>query len=457
MKTKIYSFQIVLILLFLSKNINSQTNNSTIWNEESLKIYIEKNILQSNTEKNSDDQFLLIDPEQSLNEKTKISLQIIINSIRKEYNINNILFLLKSTESSFNKDNFLNLINIIKTKLNLDSENLISTLISIKEPKIFIIKGNIIKEKISDNKLEKLFQNLEKNLKTEEKSEISKVIVDYYDNIYNILRTNSKNSKNFFVRYKGIIIFVVLIIVIIILVKYFSGESTDLFSIIAQKETKIISFLEKNKHLSFKELLNRSCILCLENYDKDESHKGSQSFGNSNYENSNTRKISSASNTNVAEISDKIYLPCKHVFHEACLMKWKIFESRCPLCRSALVFDPHFKAKIIKFAPNINWLYNENSKFRLAIEDFMRIQKTFYPHMIHNQFASKVIDTYKIKFEKEPHVICVSPETLICKTLPSEDRNVSKYDQLEDSTQNSTDEKRTGKKKDNKIGIASDL
>ena len=447
MKSKINYFLKLLIFLFFIKNFESQTTNQATWNEESLLIYIEKNFLQSNEQTKNDFQYLLIDPDQSLNEQSKNSIQIILNSIRKEYNINNILILLKSTDNSFDKKNLENLVIKITAKLNIDSENLISTLISINEPKIIIIKGSNLKEKISDNKIDNLIQNLEKNIKTENKSEISRIIVDYYENIINILRTNNKNSKNFIWQYKGIIIFIILIIIIIILIKNFSGESTDLLNIIAQKENKIVSFLENNKSLSIKEMTNKACIICLENYNKNGKRRNSESTPDSMPHNQG-RKSSIDSTDRVVEISDKIHLPCKHNFHETCLMKWKVYDCKCPLCKSVIVFDNNSKMKINKFYPNKNWILNEASKFRLAIEDFMRIQKIFYPHIIQNAFVKKIIDTYKVKFDKEPVVICVSPETLICKTLPSEDRNVSKYDKLDYSTQTSADEKRTGNQKE---------
>ena len=447
MKTRLIFFKIILISLFFISNIQSQTNNPTVWNEESLKKYIEKNVSRSN-QNDAGIHYLLIDPEQSFDEQSKGSLQMTFKSIQKEFNINNILILTKSIENSFDNKKIEELINSIKTKLNFNTENLITTLISTSNPKTLILRGNNIKEKISDNEITNLIQNLEKSTKTVNKSELSKSIIDHYENILNILRTNNQKSKNFFLRYKGIIVFIILILIIIICIKYFSGESNDLLSIISQKETKIISFLDKNKPLSIKEVTNNACIICLENYNKIERRSSSQNTSNTSVNITKERKSSNASDSteNVVDISDKIHLPCKHVFHESCLMKWKIYESKCPLCGAAIVFNSTYKNKIDKFYQNKNWVFNETSKFRLVIEDFMRIQKTFYPHMIHSSFAKKVIDTYKIKFEKEPVVICVSPETLICKTLPSEDRNVSKYDQLEYSTQTSTDEKRIGKK-----------
>ena len=447
MKTRLNFFKIIFISLFFINNTQSQTNNPTIWNEESLKKYIEKIVSRSN-QNDADIPYLLIDPEESFNVQSKVSLQMTFKSIQKEFNINNILILIKSIENSFDDKKIDDLIKSVKTKLNFNTENLITTLISTSNPKALILRGNNIKEKISDNEITNLIKNLEKTTKTTNKSELSKAIIDHYENILNILRTNNQKSKNFFLRYKGIIVFIILIIIIIICIKYFSGESNDLLSIISQKETKIISFLEKNKPLSIKEVSNKTCIICLENYIKIERRGSSQNTSNTSVNIPKERKPSNASDSteNVVDISDKIYLPCKHVFHQSCLMKWKIYESKCPLCEAVIVFNSTNKNKIDKFYPNKNWVFNETSKFRLVIEDFMRIQKTFYPHMIHSSFAKKVIDTYKIKFEKEPVVICVSPETLICKTLPSEDRNVSKYDKLEYSTQTSTDEKRTGQK-----------
>ena len=447
MKTKTNFFQKVFLLIFLIRYIGSQINNSTIWNEESLSLYLEKNFLQSNEKNNANFQYLLIDPEQSLNEQSKISLQKIFKAILNEYNINNIIFLLKSIDNSFDKKNLENLIIEKKIKLNLDLENLIITLISTSEPKIFIITGNKIKEKISDSSIENLHQNIEKNIKTVNKSEISRIIVDYYENIINILKTNNKKSKNFFLRYKGIAIFVTVIIIIIMLIKFFSGESNDFPKIILQKETKIISFLKQNKNRTIKEITNKMCIICLNDYNNDEQSKINKSSDNLNSDISRERKSSIDSSDNVTKISDKIHLPCKHVFHVTCLTRWKIYENKCPLCGAVIVFDSKNTLKINKFYPNKNWMFNEESKFRLVIEEFMRIQKTFYPHLVHSSFATKMVNDYKVKFEKEPAVIFVSPENLICKTLPSEDRNESKYNKLETSTQMSTDEKRGAEKK----------
>jgi len=35
---------------------------------------------------------------------------------------------------------------------------------------------------------------------------------------------------------------------------------------------------------------------------------------------------------------DNITLPCKHNFHESCIIKWLDTKNNCPLCRSNMIY-----------------------------------------------------------------------------------------------------------------------
>ena len=380
---------------------------------------------------------LIFDPEKYIEDKTLTNiLKSSIEPLLNNYNIKNFLFLVNSVENSFSYSKFENLIFKINDYLNTNNDDfnpdfLISTFISLKQSKIFIVRGDKVNKVISNNEVDYLIRRIENILKSKTES-VHTIITNYYENILKMFRKNTKLNKNFYEKYKNLIILFVIVIIIIICVIYFSGESNDFELKISQKENKIISFLDKNNENNLEIIMEKNCLICLDSYYQKKEDP-----------NINNRKYSS---DNIKVDIGIFKLPCGHTFHNECLLKWFLKETKCPLCKSVFKLKQNQnkndnKIKIIKYTINQNSGFSNKTKLGFLIEDFVQIQKKFNPHIISNSFGNDLIREYKINLGKDESfsniTIYSSPENLLCKVLSSaEAKNTNentKYDKLDTS------------------------
>ena len=422
---------IIRLLITLFKITLSQTSTTLVWNEESLFNYTKINYFNRPYKKLIN--HLIVDPEKYIQDEEITNFKLPIESLINDYNIKNFLFLVNSVENSFSYSKFENLIYKINDYLNknnddFDPETLISTFISLKNSKIFIVRGNKIKKIISKKESDNLIKNIQKLLKSK-KDSVDKIIKNYYEKILKICKKNEKLNKSFYGRYKNIIILLVIIIVIIICVVYFSGESHDFEHKISAKENKITTFLDKNIEKNLDSIMEKNCIICLDDY-------------------SNKKDVSDIKNNKTSTDNidiDKFKLPCGHIFHNKCLLKWFLKETKCPLCKSVFKLQNNHnkhdnQIKIIKYTINKNPGFNNKNQLIDLIENFLQIQKKFNPHIISDSFVKELIKDYKNNLGKEDsssYLIYSSPEKLFCKVMSSAETKIeskkNKYSKLDTS------------------------
>ena len=433
-----YLISIIFHITLLKINL-SATSVPLVWDEQSLFNYTKANYLNGPYKKLMN--HLVFDPEKIVLDKAKInSVKPTVESLLSDYSVKNFIYLVNSVEDSFSYSNFKNLILKINEYLNknnddFDPELLISTFISVKNSKVFIVRGDKVKKVITNNELDHLIKDIKKHLKPN-KDNLHIIIKSYYENILKIYRKNIKLNKSFFQQYKNIIILFIILAIIVICVIYFSGESNDFEHKIAEKENKIISFLDKNNENSLEVIMQKYCIICLNRYYKTKD-----------VPNSNKRKNS----IDDAEVdTNKTQLQCGHIFHSKCLLKWYQKESKCPLCKSVFKLkynhdNNNDQIEISKFTLNKNCGFSNKTKLGYIIDDFVHIQKKINPHMISHSFGNDLIKDYKINLGKDESnsnlLIYSSPENLLCKVLSAAEAKIgsnysnkqSKYSKLDSS------------------------
>lgn len=230
------------------------------------------------------------------------------SKILSKYNII-ILYMVFSCSSSknpnFNIDNRIN-------KLIYNSNEILKEYNFIFGEKT-ILNGKLNKRNAKDNFVKKIKRKKYPNIKNNKKITIlNKIKKDFLNEKIKLFNLKYKDNLEKF-KYLDIL-FSILIIVICCEFKYFKNPK-NVFG--TKNISKFLNNRKKDK--SIPNILNTSCIICLEN-------------------------LISEKQNDLTE-NQIMILECNHIFHETCLIKWLKNHNNCPLCRIDLLFNE----KIIEF------------------------------------------------------------------------------------------------------------
>ena len=221
-------------------------------------------------------------------------------------------------KNQFIKCNFSNLIDILLSKLIKPEKILAKSEIFNKRPFLYnCLLCNKNKKMIVDN-----INNIE-FIQFMKKANKSKCLSNtFYDELSSLKNTFFKNDvqkklifdeiKNILINFKYKVILVNHFKYMNIKISFIIGLVCILFKYIAyhkkyHKNKRIESFQEKDK------MFNDSCIICLENF--------------------------SANKKQLIKHDKIVFLECKHIFHERCIIKWLKDHDKCPICRFNLFLN----------------------------------------------------------------------------------------------------------------------
>ena len=364
-----------LFLLLLIKKIYSNILIEE-WEPESLYEYTKKNYLENNNpEKSSNLKYMIVDPENYLKnndlseinqgmkllyDKFKINNYIfIISKIKiREYKINNTkgLDIDKETERFLSKFNYI----MYRENNYYEDSMTLMTIIFVNDAKIKIRTGlklrNIIQEKdIINIVYSKEIDLLEGNYYYV----VKELINDFYKNYIE----NYKYYNSFFYKNKSKIfsssIFILLSFIFLFIYSNYIPKG--------EREQKIKDFIYQNKDVKYNILFQCFCVFCLSHFMPLKEKLKIENF----LDKDRLKK-------------EKIeVLKCGHFFHKICIKEWEKTFKECPLC-------------------NIDKKSKENNLFfKDIINEFVEIQRKYYPHKINKDQCNRIINDFKKDYEKK--------------------------------------------------------
>ena len=289
---------------------------------------------------------MIVDPENYLKNAYLPKIEYKMQLLYDKFNVSTYIILishLQLNEEQKNQDmnsaieRFTSYFNymIYKDNYFYNDNYALTTAFFIKERKMRMRTGRLVKEIITDDDASNLLRKRKDDLRSENYYNVVDKLLDDIYKIYEdkLIYHRNTNDKDI----GGLFIFIIFII-IILFNKCGFCKMTDLFrnrnsyqpyrsntsiSYENQKAKKIKEFLNKNKDKKVKNIFNESCIICLENF-----KKGSEQTINEN--------------------EKTAVLECEHKFHEKCIIKWLQKHNRCPICRREVKFDKEENRKIFR-------------------------------------------------------------------------------------------------------------
>ena len=218
--------------------------------------------------------------------------------------------------------------------------------------------------------------------------DIYKVYYEYYDNLLD----KRKDILLFF----GVLIMIIITFCIIYLLikndskktQYYYQKKESLIKKKEKKEEKIKEFLNKNKDKEIKAIFNDSCVICLEEFQKE---------------------IESSENNDIKKEEEKTkVLECGHKFHEKCIIEWMKKQNKCPICRNEQKYDKDENKVVIEqdnnffqFLLNIQIDYpNERTVNNNIVEPlFNTIRSNFLSRFVyHSGNSGRANENYNFNF-----------------------------------------------------------
>lgn len=305
------------------------------WTPELLYEYAKQKYFSINNQENvSNIEYMIIDPENYLKNANLSGIINKMESLYGNYNVSTYIILishLQTYNSNINAEveRFTSYFNymIYKDNMLYNDNYALTTVFFLKDRKMRMRTGRLVREKIPDKLALNLLRNRKDNLRREN---YYGVVNELLEDIYDIYEGKSKNSliKN--------IIDIILIIILCIFF-YFPfyicyinvccpSHQTFEYHIDPTYE-KISNFLTKNKNKIVKEVFNESCIICLNDFKKEQEK---------------------SENEKEAKILEEhvVVLNCGHKYHRDCLQKWRKENKKCPLCRREIILDEEIKNDI---------------------------------------------------------------------------------------------------------------
>ena len=393
-KLKVY-YKIQIFLLLLNYSLNYYSNETStkdkIWDPDSLYDYTKSKFLDSkNPNKSTNLKYMIVDPENYLNNTDLSSIKLYMKLLYDKFKINNYIFLISHLELPSYKMNdkedininieaerFLSKFNYIMLRDNSFYEDnmTLSIIFFIKDNNMKIRTGHSLRNIIKDKDCINILNKRKKDLKDEN---YYKVIYDLIDDIYRTYISNYKYYNSFIYLNKGKIMISLLLILISSI--FIFGYITYLPE--SERENKIKEFLERYKCQNITKLIKVCCFLCLENFmpEKDKF------------------KIENIFDKKRLNEEKTIKLECNHKFHEKCINDWLKTNKKCPLC--------DIKEKHISRNDNENNRLlsgGEHNYLNNYINDIVYIQRNAFPHLINeaqgNRIISDFIEEQKNEFE----------------------------------------------------------
>ena len=292
-----------------------------------------KYLSQNNKNESFNINYMLLDPENYLKNGNISKIQDKMKLIYDKYNISTYIILIShleiienidSTEFNYEVKRFASYFNFIlhKNYENFKDDMSITTVFFIKEHKMRMRTGYSVKSIISDQDALDILKKRRTNLRSEKYYDvvndllfdIYKVYYEYYDNLLD----KRKDILLFF----GVLIMIIITFCIIYLLikndskktQYHYQKKESLIKKKEKKEEKVKEFLNKNKDKEIKAIFNDSCVICLEEFQKE---------------------IESSENNDIKKEEEKTkVLECGHKFHEKCINEWMKKQNKCPICRN---------------------------------------------------------------------------------------------------------------------------
>lgn len=410
---------IILFLFFIFPLIktlpNFEESLEKKWNEHTLFDYIKQKFLGPDKLADLKNMhYMLVDPDDNLKkinlEKAKNNLELLY----KEFNITSFIFIVngieKNTDLDYKLKDFVTEVfsEIYKYNNEFDIYSTISVIFQIEDKKMNIRLGSTCRGIVYDFDALKILKKRDKELKDKK---IEKLLNEFTKDFLSTYRKNykiSKNNNSSFIFKKGIIFILIFVFIIILsTVIYFCFcyksninkimNKEDIEVVIkSNRENKIKEFIKKYKNKNIEKIMEDTCIICLEDFEKDNNDiKNSVITSNSDEEDTNNNESIS---------NEKITIPCEHSFHIACISECFNKEKRCPICHAEFEFfkkeeknndDNKNKLNIKNFTLNKNWEYNDKNSLINNINNFMRIQKIMNPLDINDEFCSNIISLYE--------------------------------------------------------------
>jgi len=354
-----------ILLIIIIVCCNSSTNKLQSWTPETLYEYA-KDEYQKN--------YMIIDPENYLLNEDVSLLKEKLRFIYKKYKIHTyIIFISYLNPNRFNKNfdineqiqRFTSRFNYLLSKdysYYNDSMSL-TTVFLIKQRKMRMRTGRLIKNTITDDDALELLNNRRDELRNEQ---YYKVAYDLIDDIYSTYEYNLVYHESFWYKYSSKIITFLCIAfgALYVLYNYLTHVPES------QREKKIKEFLDKNKNKPIKNIFNESCIICLDNFKEEEQNN------NDNKENKETQKKDDEKTT---------VLECGHKFHDNCIINWLKKNNKCPICRINLnLGDNQNKSSDYDYQNNI-LLGNDN-----FVGNLIDIQEDVYGDEINGTQRSRI-------------------------------------------------------------------
>ena len=395
-KNEIINISIILFILLI--NSSFCYNDSFRWDEETLLEYVKINFLNPDNITNNISQFhyMIIDPHNYLKNGNLFEIQKYLEKLYNEYNLTCFLYITnhvkKNTELNYNLKYFNNKVfsEIHKYK-NFDEYSTISLIFQLEDNKMNIRLGSTCRTIISDSEA---LQILKDNSIYLNNKQINILLKKFFSSFINIYSKNyisyTKNNKLSFgfikqiLTFKGISILSLIILAYIFLI-YFcliykigdkcnKDNNTNTYI-----ENNIEKFIKMNKDETLEKIMQTFCIICLKKYDSD--------------------NIITTIDDND---SDKINLPCGHIYHQICIYKYfkSMRKSYCPLCKAKFKIkfdDDNEKIEIKGYTLNNNWDDNDSISFDCYINEFIDLQKAKNSFDIKDEFCDKMKKLYNNK------------------------------------------------------------
>lgn len=300
MNFKFYLFFLI-IKINLSKNFLSDKIG------EKLHIQINEGLIKSN--KNMS--FFIFNDMSHLNFTNEREMQNLYNKqdkLYKYFGILNYIFIIDNIHSDEEspEDIIYNLCNHLNQEYDININNSISVLFSIKNMEIIIRRGEMLKDIIKEEEINKTITELKIYLKENQ----------YYKACNHII------DKIIFckISYYVIRLFILVIISLLFNIKvpilsfFYKDKKNN-----EDNLSRTISSLKKIKYNQ--NILNEICAICLENYKKE--------YSNASINNT------SESKELINNEKDILNLKCDHKFHKNCFEIWRKKKDNCPICSSS--------------------------------------------------------------------------------------------------------------------------
>jgi len=418
-----------IFFLIIIPIIKSQNSSITAYNEQTLLEFIKSKFLNSS---NSDDikkiHYMIVDPDENLKNVNLVKIKQNLELLYKEFNITTFIYLVnaiqKNRDLNYKLKDFSSLVfsEIYAKNPEFDQYTTISALFQVDGHKMNMRLGSSCRNIIYDSTVLKIINQRDNDLK---EKKFGKLFEDFTKELLEAYRKSykeNKNSKLSFIIQRGVYILIsfssIIVMLIICYFLFFGKTKLDIENIIkissneivakTSKEKKIKDFINKHKNKRMSNIMEDTCIICLENFAKENDIKSHVLTGNSDEEDTTSNNIN-----NIPD--DKITIPCDHSFHTKCILNWFKQEKRCPICRTKFDFygdeekkeDSENVLNIKNYDKDKN-MENEDNNLLENINNFIRIQKMMNPNNVNEEFCSKIISYYEAKRSDNYEIIKIN-------------------------------------------------